>query len=362
MQLQLEKEKQMTNKVNPIEGLLREVRKVIVGYDEMTEKVCYTLFAPGGHVLLQALWGLAKSVTANAFGRAIKGATWSRFQMTPDMMPADIKGNRVYNRELNKYEIIKGPVFANIVLADEANRTTPQTQSALLEPMAENSVTIAGQTFRVPDLFCVIATQNPRQSEGTYPLPEPQLDRFLFMIEMGYVSQENEARMLRNQNTLKGADPYKDIVPQVSVEDILALREEISRTYVSDAALAYILALVRGTRPGDAHFDTIVARTAEEGKLYREAIEIGGGPRAEQSLLAAAKIRAYHMNKGYVLPEHIQYVYKDVIRHRLFLHQKALLRKTVTVDQLVATALKGTPLLTTDERHYAPVGVGFQGE
>ncbi len=344
----------MSNKINPIEGILKEVRKVVVGYDEMTEKVCYTLFTPGGHVLMEAVWGLAKSVTANAFGRAIKGATWSRFQMTPDMMPADIKGNRVYNRELSKYEIIPGPVFANIVLADEINRTTPQTQSALLEPMAENSVTIAGQTFRMPNLFCVIATQNPRQSEGTYPLPEPQLDRFLFKIDMGYVSEEAEDLIMRNQNTLKGQDPYKDIVPQVSVEDILALRVKIAETYVSDAARAYIRALIRGTRPGDKHFNTIVERTGADGLVYRDAIEIGGGPRALQALLAAAQVRAFHMGKGYVLPEHIQYVYKDVIRHRLFLHQKALLRKTVTVDQLVATALKGTPLLTTDERDYAP--------
>lgn len=350
----------MSNNVNPIEGILGEVRKVVVGYDEMTEKVAYTIFVPGGHVLLEAVWGLAKSVTANAFGRAIKGATWSRFQMTPDMMPADIKGNRVYNRELSKYEIIQGPVFANIVLADEINRTTPQTQSALLEPMAENSVTIAGQTFRMPTLFCVLATQNPRQSEGTYPLPEPQLDRFLFKIDMGYVSEEAEDRMMRNQNTLKGQDPYKDIVPQVSVEDILALRVKIAETYVSDAARAYIRALIRGTRPGDKHFNTIVDRTGADGVLYRDAIEIGAGPRALQALLAAAQVRAFHMNKGYVLPEHIQYVYKDVVRHRLFLHQKALLRKTVTVDQLVATALKGTPLLTSDERAYAPVGVGFQ--
>jgi MoxR-like ATPases len=344
----------MSQNVNPIEGILKEVRKVVVGYPEMTEKVCYTLFAPGGHVLLEAVWGLAKSVTANAFGRAIKGATWSRFQMTPDMMPADIKGNRVYNRELSRYEIIKGPVFANIVLADEINRTTPQTQSALLEPMAEGSVTIAGQTFRMEQLFCVLATQNPRQSEGTYPLPEPQLDRFLFKIDMGYVSEEAEDRMMMNQLVLKSGDPFKDIVPQVSVEDILALREQISKTYVSDAARAYIRALVRGTRPGDKHFSTIVERTAEAGAIYKDAIEIGGGPRALQAMLAAAQIRAFHMGKGYVLPEHIQYVYKDVIRHRLFLHQKAILRKTVTPDGLIATALSGTPLLTTNERDYAP--------
>lgn len=344
----------MSQNVNPIEGILTEVRKVVVGYPEMTEKVCYTLFAPGGHVLLEAVWGLAKSVTANAFGRAIAGATWSRFQMTPDMMPADIKGNRVYNRELSRYEIIKGPVFANIVLADEINRTTPQTQSALLEPMAEGSVTIAGQTFRMEPLFCVLATQNPRQSEGTYPLPEPQLDRFLFKIDMGYVSEEAEDRMMMNQLVLKSGDPFKDIVPQVSVEDILALREQISKTYVSDAARAYIRALVRGTRPGDKHFSTIVERTADAGAIYKDAIEIGGGPRALQAMLAAAQIRAFHMGKRYVLPEHIQYVYKDVIRHRLFLHQKAILRKTVTADGLIATALSGTPLLTTDERDYAP--------
>jgi len=341
-------------KKNPIEGILTEVRKVVVGYPEMTEKVAYTLFAPGGHVLLEAVWGLAKSVTANAFGRAIKDATWARFQMTPDMMPADIKGNRIYNRELSRYEIVHGPVFNNIVLADEINRTTPQTQSALLEPMAENSVSIAGQTFRVPELFCVLATQNPRQSEGTYPLPEPQLDRFLFKIDMGYVSQEDEERMLLNQQVLKGSDPFKDIVPQVSVEEIIAYRKLIGKTYVSPAARKYILALVRGTRPGDKHFDAIVERTGDEGIVYRDAIEIGAGPRALQALMAASQIRAFHMGKNYVLPEHIQYVYKDVIRHRLFLHQKAILRKTTTPDKLIATALKGVPLLATDEREYAP--------
>jgi len=178
---------------------------------------------------------------------------------------------------------------------------------------------------------------------------------------MGYVSHEAEDAIMRNQNTLKGQDPYKDIVPQVSVEDILQLRGMIAMTHVSDAARAYILALVRGTRPGDKHFNTIVERTGADGVAYRDAIEIGAGPRALQAMLAAAQIRAFHMGKRYVLPEHIQYVYKDVIRHRLFLHQKALLRKTVTVDQLVAIALKGTPLLTSDERAYAPVGVGLQG-
>lgn len=345
----------MSNKDNPIEGILKEVRKVVVGYDEMTEKVCYTLFAPGGHVLMEAVWGLAKSVTANAFGRAIKGATWSRFQMTPDMMPADIKGNRIYNREKSQYEIVKGPVFNNIVLADEINRTTPQTQSALLEPMAENSVSIAGQTFRVPDLFCVLATQNPRQSEGTYPLPEPQLDRFLFKIDMGYVSEEDEDRLMRNQQVLKSGDPFKDIQPHVTVADILALRQRIgSETFVSDAARAYIRALVRGTRPGDKHFDLIVSRTGDEGLVYKDAIEIGGGPRALQSMMAAAQIRAFHMGKGYVLPEHIQYVYKDVIRHRLFLHQRAIQRKATTPDKLIITALRGIPLLTTNESDYAP--------
>ncbi|MCC6976724.1 MAG: AAA family ATPase [Candidatus Melainabacteria bacterium] len=341
-------------KKNPIEGILTEVRKVVVGYPEMTEKVCYTLFAPGGHVLLEAVWGLAKSVTANAFGRAIKDATWARFQMTPDMMPADIKGNRIYNRELSRYEIVRGPVFNNIVLADEINRTTPQTQSALLEPMAENSVSIAGQTFRVPELFCVLATQNPRQSEGTYPLPEPQLDRFLFKIDMGYVSEEDEERLLLNQVILKGTDPFQEIVPQVSVDEILAYRKLIGKTYVSPAARKYMLALVRGTRPGDKHFDAIVERTGEEGIIYRDSIEIGAGPRALQALMAASQIRAFHMGKNYVLPEHIQYIYKDVIRHRLFLHQKAILRKTTTPDKLIATALKGIPLLTTDEREYAP--------
>jgi MoxR-like ATPase len=341
-------------KKNPIEGILTEVRKVVVGYPEMTEKVCYTLFAPGGHVLLEAVWGLAKSVTANAFGRAIKDATWARFQMTPDMMPADIKGNRIYNRELSRYEIVRGPMFNNIVLADEINRTTPQTQSALLEPMAENSVSIAGQTFRVPELFCVLATQNPRQSEGTYPLPEPQLDRFLFKIDMGYVSEEDEERLLLNQVILKGTDPFQEIVPQVSVDEILAYRKLIGKTYVSPAARKYMLALVRGTRPGDKHFDAIVERTGEEGIIYRDSIEIGAGPRALQALMAASQIRAFHMGKNYVLPEHIQYIYKDVIRHRLFLHQKAILRKTTTPDKLIATALKGIPLLTTDEREYAP--------
>jgi len=341
-------------KKNPIEGILTEVRKVVVGYPEMTEKVCYTLFAPGGHVLLEAVWGLAKSVTANAFGRAIKDATWARFQMTPDMMPADIKGNRIYNRELSRYEIVRGPVFNNIVLADEINRTTPQTQSALLEPMAENSVSIAGQTFRVPELFCVLATQTPRQSEGTYPLPEPQLDRFLFKIDMGYVSEEDEERLLLNQVILKGTDPFQEIVPQVSVDEILAYRKLIGKTYVSPAARKYMLALVRGTRPGDKHFDAIVERTGEEGIIYRDSIEIGAGPRALQALMAASQIRAFHMGKNYVLPEHIQYIYKDVIRHRLFLHQKAILRKTTTPDKLIATALKGIPLLTTDEREYAP--------
>lgn len=331
--------------------LSAEIGKVIVGQEDVVKAVILSLLS-NGHALLVGVPGLAKTLLVSTISEVLD-LEFKRIQFTPDLMPSDITGTEILDEDRH-FRFVRGPVFANIVLADEINRTTPQTQSALLEPMAENSVTIAGQTFRMPNLFCVIATQNPRQSEGTYPLPEPQLDRFLFKIDMGYVSEEAEDLIMRNQNTLKGQDPYKDIVPQVSVDEILELRKLIAGTHVSDAARAYIRALVRGTRPGDKHFNTIVERTGADGIVYRDAIEIGGGPRALQALLAAAQIRAFHMGKGYVLPEHIQYVYKDVIRHRLFLHQKALLRKTVTVDQLVATALKGTPLLTADERDYAP--------
>jgi MoxR-like ATPase len=331
-----------TTTLNPIDRVLTQVRKVVVGYPTMTELVAYALFADG-HVLLEGLPGLAKTMTARGFGRSISDASWKRIQMKPDILPSDIVGAEVYNKKTQEFSVRKGPIFANVVLADEINRAAPRSQSALLEAMAEKSTSLAGETHAMPELFCVLATMNPIEQEGTFPLPEAQLDRFLFKVTMGYAARDDYRTMLRNQKTLKSADPHKDIVADVSIADILAARAAINEVHVSDAAIDYILDLVDASRPSDPMFSKFVGLMGAEGMKFAESILVGGSPRAYQAVQITAQVRAFHMGRGYVLPEDVQYVAASVLRHRLILQRKARMEKKYTTDDAVNALIKGVP-------------------
>jgi MoxR-like ATPase len=280
-------------------------------------------------------------MTARGFCKAINGATWNRIQMKPDILPSDIVGAEVYNKKTQEFSIRKGPIFANIVLADEINRAAPRSQSALLEGMAEKSTSLAGQTFQMPDLFNVLATMNPIEQEGTYPLPEAQLDRFLFKVTMGYAPRDAYKAMLNNQKTLKSADPHKDIVADVTVAEILEARKQIYDIHVAEAAQDYILDLVDSSRPSDPMFAKFVQDTGAEGKKFAEAIQVGGSPRAYQAVQVTAQVRAFHMGRGYVLPEDIQYVAPSVLRHRLILQRKARMDRKYTTDDAVKALVAG---------------------
>ncbi len=332
------------NTMNPIDRVLTQVRKVVLGYESMTELVAYAMLADG-HAMLTGVPGLAKSVTANAFRKAIREASSSRFQMTPNTMPSDIVGSEVLNRKTNEFEVRLGKIFANIVLADEINRTSPRTQAALLEAMAEKSTSIAGTTYKMPDLFCVLATRNPLEQEGTYPLPEAQLDRFLFEMNMPYAPREAEKQMLRQQNILRGKDPYAPIdnTQSLSVEEMLALREVVRNVHVSDAALEYILSLVRTTRPDEKEFKDFLSKNANDADVQKfgQAMEVGGSPRAEQALLAASQVRAFHMGRDYVLPEDLLYILFPVLGHRIIFNRRAKMdKKYKTVDAITTLGSK----------------------
>lgn len=332
----------MSITLNPIDKALNQVRKVVVGYPTMTELVAYAIFADG-HVLMEGLPGLAKTMTARGFGRSISGASWARIQMKPDILPSDIVGAEVFNKKTQEFGIRKGPIFNSMVLADEINRAAPRSQSALLEAMAEKSTSLAGQTFMMPDLFCVIATMNPIEQEGTYPLPEAQLDRFLFKVTMGYAPRDAYKAMLSNQKTLKSADPHKDIVAEISVADVLEARERINGVHVSSAAQDYILDIVDASRPSDPMFARFVDMTGAEGQKFAEAIQVGGSPRAYQAVQITAQVRAFHMGRDFVLPEDIQYVTPAVLRHRLILQRKARMDRKYTTDDAVQALVAGVP-------------------
>lgn len=338
---------------NPIDAMLEQVRSVIVGYPDVTEKFAYCIFGDG-HILLKSVPGLAKTLMVRAFHASIGNATSARIQMTPNIMPADITGGEILNMESRKFEVRKGPAFVNLLLADEINRATPKAQSALLEAMAERRVSLAGQTFNLPDPFVTCATMNPIEQEGTYPLPEAQLDRFMFQIDMGYVNEEAELAILHNAN-LRGRNPLAGIKPVVTTEQIVEIRDYIrnpENVYVSPAAEQYICSLVRSTRPGDPRFLEVTRKAQAQGKQVAESVLLGGSPRAMQCLVATASVRALHQGRDFVLPEDIKYVAPDVLRHRILLTQRAKMNRNFGgTEAVVNMVLKHVPVVEGDENY-----------
>ena len=298
-------------------ALLAEVGKVIVGQDEVIREVTTAIFA-GGHILLVGVPGLAKTLLVNTVAQAL-GLSFNRIQFTPDLMPSDIVGSEILD-ESRQFKFVKGPLFSNIVLADEINRTPPKTQAALLEAMQERAVTAAGQRYPLPAPFFVLATQNPIEQEGTYPLPEAQLDRFMFNTWVDYPSFDEEVNVVKQTTT----DAASQVNAVISGDEILAYQAVIRRMPVADNVVNYAVNLAASTRPGRDR------ATAE----VNQYLSWGAGPRASQYLIVAAKVNAALAGKYSPDIEDVQAVATPILRHRIVRNYKAE-ADGVTVESLI---------------------------
>ena len=284
-----------------VDMLTMELGKVIVGQKYMTERLLIGLLA-NGHILLEGVPGLAKTLAINSLASAIN-AKFSRIQFTPDLLPADLIGTMIYNQKQESFTVRKGPIFANLILADEINRAPAKVQSALLESMQERQVTIGDTTFKLEEPFLVLATQNPIEQEGTYPLPEAQVDRFMLKIVIGYPTKEEEKLIIR-QN-IGSAIPK--ISPVIQTSDILRARAMVREVYMDEKIEKYIIDIV------------FASRTPKEYNLAKleQLISYGGSPRASINLALAAKAYAFIKRRGYVIPEDVRAICHDVMRHRI---------------------------------------------
>lgn len=294
------------NLVQKQKALKQEIAKIIVGQEEVVNQVVLSIFS-GGHALLIGVPGLAKTLLVNTISQAL-GLDFKRVQFTPDLMPSDILGNEILD-ENRQFKFIKGPVFANIILADEINRTPPKTQAALLEAMQEKAVTIAGQHHRLPLPYFVLATQNPIEQEGTYPLPEAQLDRFMFAIKLDYPTFAEEVQVVKSTT----ADADVKISPLFTAQEILDFQHLLRRIPVADNVVEYAVTLVSKTRPGNALSNDYV-------NTY---LDWGAGPRASQNLILAAKTHAALNGKYSPDIEDVQAVATGILRHRIIKNYKA---------------------------------------
>jgi len=308
----------MTDGPNPLEQVLYEVKRVIVGQDELLERMAVALLS-GGHLLVEGVPGLAKTLAVKSLAGAI-GGEFQRIQFTPDLVPADLVGTRVYHQHSGEFATTLGPVFANLLLADEINRAPAKVQSALLEVMQERQVTIGRETFRVPEPFLVMATQNPIENEGTYPLPEAQVDRFMMKVLVGYPTSAEEHAVV--ERSLRPAEVVQAILRP---EDLVAMQEQAAQVYVDPAIVDYAVRLVAATRsPG------IVGL----GDLDRY-ITYGASPRASIALVIGARSLAHLRGRAWVLPQDLTELALDVLRHRVVLSYEAL------ADDLDAHAIVG---------------------
>ncbi|MDA8244129.1 MAG: MoxR family ATPase [Elusimicrobia bacterium] len=290
-----------------IQDLRREMAKVVVGQEDLINSLLVGLIA-NGHVLVEGVPGLAKTLTVKTLASAMNAA-FQRIQFTPDLLPADIVGTLVFNPKENTFAVRKGPIFANIVLADEINRAPAKVQSALLEGMQERQVTISDSTFKLPDLFMVLATENPIEQEGTYPLPEAQVDRFMLKVNITYPTKQEEAKVLELMATQNLPQASK----AVTVEQVLQARRTADLIYVDDKIKNYVLDLVIATREPEKHGLPKI----------KPWINYGASPRATIFMIQAAKAYAFINGRGYVTPEDIKAVGLDVLRHRVLLTYEA---------------------------------------
>ena len=301
-----------------VDLLTMEMNKVIVGQKHMVERLLIGLLGRG-HILLEGVPGLAKTLAINTLSQAVKGS-FSRIQFTPDLLPADVVGTMIYNIKENDFSIKKGPIFANFVLADEINRAPAKVQSALLEAMQEKQVTIGDSTFKLQSPFLVMATQNPVEQEGTYPLPEAQVDRFMLKAVIDYPKLDEEQCIVRNN--LKGA--FEKVQAVVSTKQILTAQETVREVYMDEKIENYILNLIFATRyPENYKLDSI-----------KPLISFGASPRGSINLATAAKCHAFLKHRGYVIPEDVRAVIYDVLRHRIGLTYEAE-AENITSEDLI---------------------------
>jgi MoxR-like ATPase len=304
-----------------------EVQKSIIGQDEVIERLLVALLS-NGHVLLEGLPGLAKTLLIKSLGTAM-GLDFERIQFTPDLLPSDVVGTMVFQPKEGSFRVHKGPVFANLVLADEINRAPAKVQSALLEAMQERQVTIGGETHHLPKPFLVMATQNPLEQEGTYPLPEAQTDRFLFKILVDYPSEQEERAMMERWGQLS-TQPKLTAVS--SGEELLSMREKVDSVHLSPPLQAYMLALVRTTREA-------AAAAGNGGKV----LSYGASPRASLALVQASRALAWLHGMDHATPEVVQNVFLDALRHRVGLTYEAEAEETTT-DEILQGVLARVPV------------------
>jgi len=311
--------------MSEVEATLFEVKKVIVGQTRMLERMMICLLA-GGHCLLEGVPGIAKTLAVESLANAV-GGKFVRVQFTPDLLPADIVGTRIWRASTETFDIELGPILANFVLADEINRAPAKVQSALLEAMAEKQVSVGGQTFPMPDPFLVLATQNPIESEGVYPLPEAQRDRFLMKILVDYPNPNEEVEIVQRMGV---SAPEANQV--LDIERLAAMQQEVKQVFVDRNVMEYAVSLTLATRdPASFGIDDLTP-----------IVSYGASPRASLGLVAAGRAMAYMRGRSYALPQDIFDVAPEILRHRIVLSYEALARE-VTADNVVATILSTVP-------------------
>ena len=305
--------------------LTAEVSKVLVGQEAMVTRLLTGLLA-GGHILLEGVPGLAKTLAVRSLAQAIDTG-FSRIQFTPDMLPADVIGTEVFNPRDATYSVKQGPIFSNLILADEINRAPAKVQSALLEAMQEKQATIGGRSYPLEDPFLVLATQNPIEQEGTYPLPEAQVDRFMLKVRVDYPSRDEERKIVER---MASGRPLPDVEKVTSPEQILAARELVDAVFVDDKVRDYIVELVQATRnPGEAELPSL-----------EDMIELGASPRASISLMKGAKVSAFLQGRDYATPHDVKSLAPDVLRHRIVPTYEAE-AEGKTSDDLIQVILDG---------------------
>lgn len=305
-----------------LDTLDQEISKVIIGQKYMMERLILGLLS-NGHVLLEGVPGLAKTLAIKTLSQAVR-ADFSRIQFTPDLLPADLIGTLIYNQRENRFTVKKGPVFSNFVLADEINRAPGKVQSALLQAMQERQITIGQETFKLEEPFLVLATQNPLEQEGTYPLPEAQLDRFMLKVIISYPEFEEERQIMR----LNLQQNFKKVTPVLHKESLLRARKVVSQVYLDEKIEKYILDIVFASRQPENY----------NLKKIKPLISYGGSPRASISLALAAKAYAFIKRRGYVIPEDVRAICYDVLRHRIGITYEAE-AENITSEDIISQIL-----------------------
>ena len=291
-----------------IQNVISEVNKVVVGQDYMIKRLLMGLFTQG-HILLEGVPGLAKTLTVNTLSSVLK-LNFKRIQFTPDLLPSDVIGTMIYNQKKSSFEVKKGPVFSNIILADEINRSPAKVQSALLESMQEKQVTIGDDSYKLDLPFLVLATQNPIDQEGTYPLPEAQRDRFMMKLNVDYPSKEEELKIMQRMSDLNFKKSTKTILNK---KDITAIQNEINKVSISESIEEYIIEIVNATRkPSSVKLNE-----------FEDYISFGASPRASINLSLASKANAFLSNRDYVMPDDVKEIAHDVLNHRIILNYEA---------------------------------------